>query len=464
MSDIRDPHVLQQYILIQEQVQDLHAEFLQLGNHLSEQFNKLQDQIIKEGAEARMGATFSRAKTEPPLSDGRMIEDRLDGTRDEKIRELKEAVEAAKKERKIEISERLRMQHEYEIKFNEWEGMKKNGNDYIDGLRVRNDQLEASVKDLDKNRGLAIEQLEKLVAQNQVLEGESAAMKDEMTRLQEQTIALREMLTRNGGHEGNQMDDNTIVRSFASIREHVQRIAHKFCPTKPFELTFSRSPTGQRLEFFKFWAAGNLSKRRNLMRAKIFEIIQDEILQRNNFGMDDFFEGSGGNEKLDLERSLHRFETALMGLNPGSEAATADWRVRTLHCASLLKLANSRAKKTAAMIQGYLDPLWLCSRPNEADGASADVKHLAVLLERVCEEAFEFAMLLRSSRDSYRCELPARRSPLGEDSEPQSREPSEGGSLTDQDIAYALAPALVKYPLTDPKKRLILEKAHVVVF
>ncbi|CZT10545.1 uncharacterized protein RCO7_07518 [Rhynchosporium graminicola] len=463
MSDIKDPHVLQQYILIQEQVQYLHTEFLQLGNHLSEQFNKLQDQIIKEGAEARMGATFSRAKTEPPLSDGRMIEDRLDGTRDE-IRELKEAVEAAEKERKLEISERLRMQHEYEIKYNEWEGMKKNGNACIDELRVRNDQLEASVKDLDKNRGLAIEHLEKLVAQNQVLEGESAAMKDEMTTLQEQTIALRGMLTKNGGHEGNQMDDNTIVRSFASIREQVQRIAHKFCPTKPFELTFSRSPTGQRLEFFKFWAAGNLPKRRNLMRAKIFEIIQDEILQRKNFGMDDFFEGSGGNEKLDLERSLHRFETALMGLNPGSEAATADWRVRTLHCASLLKLANSRAKKTAALIQGYVDPLWSCSRPNEAEGASADVKHLAVLLERVCEEAFEFAMLLRSSRDSYRCELPARRSPLGEDSEPQSREPSEGGSSTDQDIAYALAPALVKYPLTDPKKRLILEKAHVVVF
>jgi hypothetical protein len=214
------------------------------------------------------------------------------------------------------------------------------------------------------------------------------------------------------------------------------------------------------------------------MRAKIWDIVQVWILQRKNFGLDDF---SIGTEKPDIERALYMFEAALMGVSEGKrenqvhhpqyvltfflgrEADIADWRIRTLRCASLLKLECSRPKKTAAYIKKFMGPLWPCS-PAVPGGAEAADDKLLILVEKMCKDAFNFSMLLRASRDLYRCELPAPRSRLGEDSAAQAQEPSEDSSLTEQDIAYAMAPALVKYPLTDPKRRLVLEKAHVIVF
>jgi len=106
-------------------------------------------------------------------------------------------------------------------------------------------------------------------------------------------------------------------------------------------------------------------------------------------------------------------------------------------------------------------PLW----PQPTSRArEASVDRLFAFLGKACNEAFEFAILLRWSKDCYRCELLARQSTLQNDSEAQTREPSHDPPLTAENIAYAISAALAKYPLDDPKRRIVLEKAHVVVY
>ncbi|PVH80872.1 hypothetical protein DL98DRAFT_515022 [Cadophora sp. DSE1049] len=148
--------------------------------------------------------------------------------------------------------------------------------------------------------------------------------------------------------------------------------------------------------------------------------------------------------------------------NVGHEAEVADWRVRTMICASLLNLESSWPQEVADFIQEWMAPLW--PRPLPAEGGMVPADELFVLLEKVCKEAFEFSLLVRSSNDRYLCELPDPLSPFQDDSEAQSRQPCDDPSLTDETVAYAMSSALVKYPFTDPKRRVKLDKAHVVVF
>lgn len=86
--------------------------------------------------------------------------------------------------------------------------------------------------------------------------------------------------------------------------------------------------------------------------------------------------------------------------------------------ASFLSTKSPRPQNIAKHIQEELAPVWL--QPQSAEGGKAPVDRLFALLEKACNEAFEFAILLRSSRDCYRRELPARQSPLRNDSEAQS--------------------------------------------
>lgn len=124
--------------------------------------------------------------------------------------------------------------------------------------------------------------------------------------------------------------------------------------------------------------------------------------------------------------------------------------------------------KVAQYMQGAMAPV-VKVYSSESSSTKADVE-LRELYLSLCRDAFNFTLLLRRCRDLYKCESPMPDTKLvSNDADAQDREPSLNGTIEhsnsdDRDIAFVLFGALVKYPELDPEARLVLEKAHVVVY
>ncbi|KAF8861507.1 hypothetical protein BDZ45DRAFT_671829 [Acephala macrosclerotiorum] len=86
-------------------------------------------------------------------------------------------------------------------------------------------------------------------------------------------------------------------------------------------------------------------------------------------------------------------------------------------------------------------------------------------LVHLCQDALEFALLLRRCRDSYHCEYLAADSDFREDEAIALSWEGQRGETDDprNKIACSISPVLVKYPEQDQQSRLVLERAHVAV-
>lgn len=142
-----------------------------------------------------------------------------------------------------------------------------------------------------------------------------------------------------------------------------------------------------------------------------------------------------------------------------------EWRIGTIKCGSLLKLKDDTPQITAKIIQDFMTPL----RPQpQDDAAKIGDKELHEKLLRLCKDAFDFTLTLRGCKDVYRCEFPKNQKPNDDDSEVQARErridSMEGGSgAEERRVLFTISGTLAKYPGGNMEKRLVLEKAHVVV-
>ncbi|KAH7417510.1 hypothetical protein BKA64DRAFT_769493 [Cadophora sp. MPI-SDFR-AT-0126] len=333
MSDFGDSGSLENYLVeanqqdlhVLGQVRQLHSEFLELGNHLSKEFSDLRRSFEREVQEIKMGIRLSTPTRERSRSRGRRAQDNPErfhhraGESNSEMWELQGNLEAALKAHDLEKSERLRESREYLVNYSEWEKEKREMGEQLENMRARISRLETLGQDKEKQKQLTMEQLEKVVGAKQSLKDQLAELGDENKMLQEQASMLRGLLTKNGGHQVDQMNDTSIVRSFASIREQVQRVAYKLCPTEPINPRYYRDlAPGTKRDFFGLWRPEK-----------------------------EFRNGRFSNGDVDLERGLNKFETALMQLKPGHDVEVAEWRVCTIKCASLLSLQSSRPLKVA---------------------------------------------------------------------------------------------------------------------
>ncbi len=99
---------------------------------------------------------------------------------------------------------------------------------------------------------------------------------------------------------------------------------------------------------------------------------------------------------------------------------------------------------------------------------TGDATELQAHIRKVCDNAFKLAMVMRRSRDGYKCETP----PVEKGAcllaefdtlvEPMS---VEGGKNTENSghIAYTLFGALTKHPASQADGPRVLEKAQVVM-
>ncbi|KAI9053982.1 hypothetical protein LZ554_002926 [Drepanopeziza brunnea f. sp. 'monogermtubi'] len=379
------------------------------------------------------------------------------------IREMRDRVNIALEERDHEISERSRENEELTARCQDWAtkcgDLEKRNSEverHNEELTLRNryredahEAMERKNLDAEKKLADALSQIEGLENQLQL---QSKEAEEDRHRLHAQAAVLRGMVVKNGRPSAEQIDDQTIAASFVSLRDQIQRISFKLCSGEVTELIVK--DLRQRCPIFL-----GMKKReqlRNRVRAVLFNVIFDVVLQRKCFGLEGF------GQSAELESGLARFEAALLQLDAGHEAEIVDWRIQTLRCASWMGLANTSLDQVACKILDLMQPLW-----PKSDTAS---DKLLGLVRRLCNDSLKFVLVLRSSRDSYICEMPAPKSRLTEDSDVQDQElcpdvgsRSQSWTSTDQEVLFPIAGALVKYPEHHAAVRLVLEKAHVVV-
>lgn len=114
--------------------------------------------------------------------------------------------------------------------------------------------------------------------------------------------------------------------------------------------------------------------------------------------------------------------------------------------------------KVAQAIWDFMQPI---SPLENADQMNALGRHLV----KLCEDAHKFALLVRGCKDAYVCERPRRNQAVDlQEVEPQDSEKPISNLPQGDSIAFALFGALAKYPANSPGLRVVLEKAHVVIF
>jgi hypothetical protein len=135
----------------------------------------------------------------------------------------------------------------------------------------------------------------------------------------------------------------------------------------------------------------------------------------------------------------------------------------------LLDARYKTAIDTAQDIEDFMAPL----RPRDRSDAAQKLDTLLHdRIGKLCEDAYSLILTLRKCKDTYRCEVPKVGVKVGEaDVEPLFREhpgstneASQEPAVAKEEVVYfTIFGSLVKYPENNIAKRLVLEKAHVVV-
>ena len=286
--------------------------------------------------------------------------------------------------------------------------------------------------------------------------------------LRERNTRLRGVFTKRS-NESESIDDNSIVASFVSLRQQIQRIVsgHYIIPQIP-NLT---SASDIQKAFFSIWLDKfSESQLRNRVRAKVFELLSNAILRSKCFGLD----GVESHDGLPVEAGLANFETLLDNIGPGKkiiralwyaflittahEKSITEWRTATLKCVGLLPNVHRSLlpQATAQAIWDFMIPL--------APLSEKPVKEVGDLLVKLCSDSLRFALDLRKSQHNYSFEEPSEGQPVDENEvEPQASENNPGLGYGSPIIAFSLSSALVKYPAHSIEERVVLEKAHVVI-
>jgi len=169
-----------------------------------------------------------------------------------------------------------------------------------------------------------------------------------------------------------------------------------------------------------------------------------------------------------MVNAIYRYprETALTRL--GHETDILEWRIQTLKCASFLEVRHETATRTAQAIEDFMAPLRFPPQDRltqKAAGAPRDS------VNRLCNDAYNLILTLRRCDDTYRCEVPKPGAKVDTDVEPLAQEyhhstteASHGRVASEKAvILFTIFGSLVKYPENNMAKRLVLEKAHVVI-
>lgn len=348
--------------------------------------------------------------------------------------------------------------------------------DEIESLKSRG--VEDSVtKDSQEYRQKTSNQIQSLKQDNTKLRQKLKTSEEKRDIYEQQAKMFREWIQQKDIVP--EIDDAVITVKFGKLIENIQRViltSYKVSVALPTPEEADR-PLVKEL-YSQFQLRLTPSELQNRIRGLVFYTLRNCILLQASFGL------AYTEENIPIEYGLTEFEKlinekpkskckrlkSLQSLSTDlsyvlvSTTKIAEWRTMTLGLAQALRpteVAPNCCQNTAVEIMQALNPL-------EKHKHGEEKNKLRNHWEQLCTDAFELTMMLRSHKDAYRCEIPQEGQALSnEDAEAQASEctgRAENGTDSDELIAaYALSGALVRYPANDPGKRIVLQKALVIV-
>ncbi|KFY82656.1 hypothetical protein V498_08517 [Pseudogymnoascus sp. VKM F-4517 (FW-2822)] len=331
-------------------------------------------------------------------------------------------------------------------------GDPSHANRFPDDIAARNQELSVRIDSLyvhlqeEKNEVLRLKKLE-------------AESRLELARVKAKEVKFREIIVGKAGVQ--KVTDQEVIYAFANLRQQVQALSRNSVYKLDIDPRLSSKSTQIMRTFYNRWKgplnAKDLAMR---MRAEIFYMLDDNILSVRCFGL---HETDGSKEQLrgydSVEKHLQRFEEILEDNKVGDDAI-AEWRISTLGQIDDLKLPGDYSKQTADQIFNLLAPVL------HPKASKKDKDEVYSVITEVCRQAFNLRMMMRKSKEGYRCELPPKEAYFLSRIEPFADSFGvEGGKADDQsdEIAYCLFGALVKDARHLGGEKKVLDKAQVIL-
>lgn len=138
-----------------------------------------------------------------------------------------------------------------------------------------------------------------------------------------------------------------------------------------------------------------------------------------------------------------------------------NWRLATLECVEALDVQERQSEYVAEELLNFLAPII------DKHVQPQEEKQLRERVLGLCRDAFKLTIMMRKSREEYRCEAKKdrmQRPAAGRDSWVDAQAVDEGkNSEYGDNIAYVLFGALTKHPAYRGESELVLVKAEVVL-
>ena len=166
-------------------------------------------------------------------------------------------------------------------------------------LQVRLKAVETERDDIGRERDRAQQQFE--LFQRRFAEAELQKRKQ-----QELNVQLKNIIIRSGNSDSEPLD-SVVIEAFCDIRALIQKIVHKHYKFPPARLDKTRNSLFERQKvFFRPFPELPESIQQFRARAKIFELLDDEIFDRPCFELNG-----------EMEESFQDFEAALRTCHNG---------------------------------------------------------------------------------------------------------------------------------------------------
>ncbi|OAA45692.1 hypothetical protein NOR_03481 [Metarhizium rileyi] len=317
---------------------------------------------------------------------------------------------------------------------------------------------ERLIKELEWDLGQAKKELEnknaKISGKDQML----LAIEREKQDLAQDLERLRSVIVNDTSH-GN-IPDEEIKRRFAGIRQLIQIVAH----SKALNLTDEHQVQSLREnptigEFYVSLGSLSTKERQMVVRAEIFRRIRNGILWQNTFGLGpEYQDDSTGTVYFgkDFQLFMEQFEK-YMQVNRVSPDIITNWTHATFKCMDDAKFTYKDTSLTRDWIFDVLQPLL------NRQCTSSDTTKLCKDISQLCDDAYNFRMIVRRSTETYIFEdLPYGTDLDGNESMAQAQAVQNGGKES-KFVAFTICPALVKCGESAAGTRAVLEPAHVIV-
>ncbi|KAF4463097.1 phage C domain-containing [Fusarium albosuccineum] len=310
-----------------------------------------------------------------------------------------------------------------------------------------------------------IAQLHKADREIQRREATIQHLTNELDSYQRETQNLRakEQSLRNFMHESDfypEVSEHKVVAAFAGVRQKVQKlVSSKMYRMEGRELRTESNLLTIGKDLHGLWQKATQPNRRLILRAIVYKRLADEILDYEFFGAaEPNVEDSIGSKINSIIAGLSQFERIQVG-NKVSNDIVSNWRLLTLKSVETIGLTKGPfGTALAEQMHDYFTAFIV------EEATQEDREKLLEAFTELCNEAYALRLLMRKSKNNYRCVSIG----TGVPEENTERYADVFGELEDapngsKKVALTLFGCLTAHTQNSTDNYRVLEKAQIIV-